>query len=131
MNITPIRTEADYDNTVARIEQLLDAKLGTPEFDELDILSTLVVAHDRKHFPIDKPDPISVLEFVMDQRRLSRKDLEPYIGGRNRVSEILSGKRDLTLAMIRKLHEHLDIPAELLIHEQPRPRKKAVKKSVL
>lgn len=124
MNITPIRGKADYDATVARIEELFDAKPGTPEFDELDILTTLVVAYDEKNFPIHKPDPISVIEFVMEQRGLARKDLEPYIGGRNRVSEILTGTRSLTLAMIRKLNKYLGIPADLLIQEQLRPRSK-------
>jgi len=115
MNITPIRSETDYENTLQRINDLIDAKSGTEEFDELEILTTLIEAYERSSFQIEMPDPVAVIKFVMEQRNLNRKQLEPYIGGRNRVSEVLSGKRPLTLTMIRKLHNCLGIPAELLI----------------
>jgi HTH-type transcriptional regulator/antitoxin HigA len=100
---------------VARIEELLNATPNTPESDELDMLATLVDAFEAKHDPIDLPDPIAVIEFRMDQQQLSRKDLEPMIGSRARVSEVLAGKRPLTLPMIRRLASGLGVPADLLI----------------
>lgn len=115
MYIKPIRTEIDYKASLMRIDSLIDAMPGTPEFDELEVLSTLIVDYERNFYPSELPDPVSVIEFVMEQRDLSRKDLESCIGGRNRVSEILSRKRSLTLSMIKKLHSKFGIPAELLI----------------
>jgi HTH-type transcriptional regulator / antitoxin HigA len=117
MDIRPIKSERDYRKALKEIEVLFDAKLGTPEGDRLDVLTTLVEAYEAKHYPIDAPDPIEAIYFVMEQQGLKRKDLEPYIGGRSRVAEVLNHKRALTLTMIRKLHNALGIPAEVLIRE--------------
>src|SRR5262245_33579119 len=95
----------------------MDAECGTPEGDELEVLATLIEAYEEKHHPIDLPDPIAAVQFRMEQEGLTNKDLVPYIGSSAKVSEVLSGKRDLTLSMIRALHQHLDIPAEVLIQE--------------
>ena len=91
------------------------AKQGTAEGDELDVLATLVEAYENKHFPISAPDPVEAIKFRMEQLGLDRKDLEPFIGSRARVSEILNRRRGLSVAMIRSLHENLDIPLEALI----------------
>jgi HTH-type transcriptional regulator/antitoxin HigA len=115
MRIQPVRTEAEHDAAVARITQLMGAELGTEPSDELEILVTLVDAYEAKHFPINTPDPVTVIKFQMEQRGLRRKDLEPMIGSRARVSEILTGKRALTLPMIRRLHNGLRIPVDLLV----------------
>ena len=119
MDIKPIKTEADHKAALAEIERLidLDPDLDTPEGDRLDVLATLVEAYEEKHFPIGPPDPIAAIEFCMEQRGLTRRDLEPMIGGRGRVSEVLSGKRGLSLSMIRNLHKGLGIPAEVLLGE--------------
>ncbi len=93
----------------------MDAAPDTPEGDRLDVLATLVVAYEARHHAIEHPDPLAAIRFEMEQQGLSRKDLERYIGTRARVSEVLNGRRPLTLAMIRKLHEGLGIPAEALI----------------
>ncbi len=122
MDIKPIRTKADYRAAIAEIERLLVARAGTPEGDRLDVLVTLVDAYEREHFPLDLPDPIEALRFAMENRGLAPKDLEPMIGRRNRVYEVLSGKRALTLDMIWKLHEQLGIPAESLIKRPARRR---------
>ena len=115
MEIRPIRTEADYQAALKEIEILFDALPNTPAYDRLDILSTLVEAYEATHFLIEAPDPIEAILYYMDTRGLSRRDLEPCLGSRARVSEILSRKRSLTLEMIRKLHQDLGIPAEVLI----------------
>jgi HTH-type transcriptional regulator/antitoxin HigA len=115
MRILPVRTEAEHDAAVARITQLMGAELGTQAADELEILVTLVDAFEAKHFPINTPDPVTVIKFQMEQQGLRRKDLEPMIGSRARVSEILTGKRALTLPMIRRLHNGLRIPVDLLV----------------
>lgn len=115
MEIRPIRTKADYQAALKEIEMLFDAPPNTPAYDRLDILSTLVEAYEERHFPIEEPDPIEAILYYMDTRGLSRRDLEPCLGSRARVSEILSRKRSLTLEMIRKLNQNLGIPAEVLI----------------
>ncbi len=115
MDIRPIRTKADYRAALAEIDKLMDAAAGTPQGDRLDVLATLVEAYERQHFPMDLPDPVEAIKFVMEQRGLTAKDLEPMIGRSNRVYEILTRKRDLTLPMIRRLHEGLGIPLESLI----------------
>ena len=115
MNIKPIRTEADHEAALARIAELMSAKADTPEGDELDILTTLVEAFERKHFPIEPADPIEAINFRVEQLGLTRKDLEPFLGSRHRVSEILNRRRGLSLSMIRRLHEGLQIPLEVLI----------------
>jgi HTH-type transcriptional regulator/antitoxin HigA len=117
MDIRPIRTNADYKATLKEVSALMesDPDLGTPAGDRLDILVTLVQAYEAKYLPIDAPDPVEAIKFRMDQSGLSVKDLEPIIGKSNRVYEILNRKRPLTLAMIRRLHQSLGIPAEVLI----------------
>ncbi len=115
--IKPIRSEEDYDAALARIESLMDVDTGTDEADELEVLATLVELYEEKYFPIEMPDPIEAIKFRMDQENLSARDLVPLIGSRAKVSEVLSGKRSLTLKMIRALHEHLDIPADVLLQQ--------------
>ena len=117
MEIRPIRTDADYKTTLKEVSTLMesDPDPGTPEGDRLDVLATLVQAYEAKHYPIDPPDPIEAIKFRMEQAGLTAKDLEPMIGQRNRVYEILNRKRALTLPMIWKLHQQLGIPAESLI----------------
>jgi HTH-type transcriptional regulator/antitoxin HigA len=119
MDIRPIRTKADYQATLKEISALMDADpdLGTPQGDRLDILATLVQAYESKHVPIAAPDPVEAIKFRMEQSGLSIKDLEPLIGKSNRVYEVLNRKRPLTLAMIRRLHRSLGIPADVLIAE--------------
>lgn len=117
MEIRPIRTEADYKATLKEASRLIehDLDIGTPEGDRLDVLTTLIQAYEARHYPIDLPDPIEAIKFRMEQAGLTAKDLEPMIGQRNRVYEILNRKRSLTLPMIWKLHQQLGIPAESLI----------------
>ena len=115
MIIAPIKTIRDYDRTLNRIEQLMEAKPGTKAGDELDVLTTLVEAYEAKHHVIYPPDPIDAIKFRMDQLGMTRKDLETVLGGRGRVSEILTKKRSLSLEMIRRLHRKLRIPLESLI----------------
>jgi HTH-type transcriptional regulator/antitoxin HigA len=119
MDIHPIRTETDYKATLGEISALIDIDpdLGTPDGDRLDILATLVQAYEAKLLPITAPDPVEAIKFRMDQSGLSVKDLEPIIGKSNRVYEVLNRKRPLTLAMIRRLHKNLGIPANVLIAE--------------
>lgn len=119
MNIRPIRTDTDHKAALKEISALMvsDPDLGTPEGDRLDILVTLVQAYEAKHIPIDAPDPVEAIKFRMEQSGLSIKDLEPMIGRSNRVYEVLNHKRPLTLAMIRRLHKTLGIPANVLIAE--------------
>jgi HTH-type transcriptional regulator / antitoxin HigA len=122
MQIHPVRTRAEHLAAVKRIEALIDAgvKPGTPEGDELDVLATLVDAYEAKAFQIDAPDPISAIKFRMEQQGLSRRDIEPYIGSRARVSEVMTGKRPLTLDMVRRVRDGLGISADLLIGHAPR-----------
>ena len=119
MNIRPIHSKADYRDALGDIAVLMesDPAPGTPKGDRLDILATLVQAYEARHFPIDAPDPVEAIKFRMEQSGLTVKDLEPIIGRANRVYEVLSRKRPLTLAMIRRLHRSLGIPAEVLIAE--------------
>lgn len=117
MEIRPVKTEKDYRETLKEIESLMTAEPGTPEGERLDVLVTLVEAYERRHFPLDLPDPVEAIKFAMDQRGLTPKDLEPMIGRSNRVYEVLSHKRPLTLKMIWKLHKELGIPAECLIKQ--------------
>ena len=119
MKIQPVRTEAEHDVELARISRLMGAKAGTEESDELEILVTLVDAYETKHFPMDTPDPATIIRFQMEQQGLTRKDLEPMIGSRARVSEVLTGRRALTLPMIRRLHGGLGIPVDLLVGADP------------
>lgn len=115
MTVAPIKSKGDYERTLKRIEVLMDAKPGTKAGDELDVLTTLVEAYEAKHYAICPPDPIEAIKFRMDQLGMTRKDLESLLGGRGRVSEILTKKRSLSLGMIRRLHRTLRIPLESLI----------------
>jgi HTH-type transcriptional regulator/antitoxin HigA len=119
MDIRPIRTDANYKAALRQISTLMEAdpEPGTPEGDRLDILATLVQAYEARHSPIGAPDPVEAIKFRMEQSGLTVKDLEPIIGRSNRVYEVLNHKRPLTLAMIRRLHRSLGIPAEVLIAE--------------
>ena len=115
MNIKPIKTEADYQSALIEIERLFGAKPGSSEGDHLDVLITLVEAYEDEHYDIPAPDPIEAIHYFMESRGLTRADLEPYIGSRARISEILNRKRPLTLSMIQRLHSELGIPAEVLV----------------
>ena len=120
MNITPIRTKADHKAALKTIESLMDAKANTPEGDRLDVLVTLVEAYERAHFPMDLPDAVDAIKFRMEQSGLTPADLEPVIGRMNRVYEVLSRKRPLTLRMIEGLHKKFGIPAESLLKQRVR-----------
>src|SRR4029077_11396245 len=121
--IRPIRSEADYRQALAEVEKLWGSADGTPEGDRLDVLAPLLDAYEAEHFPIDPPDPIEAIKFRMEQQGLTRKDLEPLIGTRTRVAEVLNGKRSLSIGMIRRLHDRLGISAEVLI--RPSRKEKA------
>lgn len=119
MDIKPIRTEADYQATLKEVDKLLDSQPGTPAGDRMDVLVTLIEAYEARHFQIPEPeDPVGVLEYYMESRGLSRSDLLPYLGSKERVSEVLNRKRGLSLEMIRRLHAGLGIPADLLVGKQ-------------
>jgi HTH-type transcriptional regulator / antitoxin HigA len=120
--IKPIRTSKDYEKAMKDVAALWGAKSGTPKGDRLDVLATLIEAWEAAHDPMDPPDPIEAIKFRMEQQDLTRKDLEGIIGTRARIAEVLSGKRELSIAMIRRLNEQLGIPAEILIRPS---RKKA------
>jgi HTH-type transcriptional regulator/antitoxin HigA len=124
ITIRPIHNEADYEAALAEIDSLMDAIPGTPEGDRLDVLVTLVEAYEARHWAIDAPDPIEAVRIRMEQKNLRQRDLEPMIGSRGRVSEVLSRKRSLTLSMIRRLARGLDLPADVLIQEVPAPRRR-------
>src|ERR1700721_1860090 len=113
--LKPIRTKADYNDALAEVERLWGAKSGTPKGDRLDVLATLIDAYETRHYPMDPPDPIEAIQFRMEQQGLTRKDLEPMIGTRARVAEVMSRKRGLSIEMIRSLHDKLGISAEVLI----------------
>ena len=115
MDLKPIKTKRDYQAALKRVEQIWQAAAGSTEADTLDVLTLLVADYEAKHFSIPDPDPIQFLEYVMDSRGLTRKDLEPYIGSRARVAEVLNRNRGLTLEMIRRLSEGLGLPADVLV----------------
>lgn len=115
MNIRPIKTEADYRQALTEIEALMLSESDTPAGERLDVMATLVEAYERMHYPMDFPDPVEAIKFEMERRGLKAADLEPMIGRRNRVYEVLNYKRSLSLKMIWRLHEQLGIPAESLI----------------
>ena len=115
MNIKPIKTDADYRTALIEVESLMMAEANSAEGEKLDIMVTLIEAYEAKHFVMDLPDPVEAIKFEMERQGLTPKDLEPMIGKRNRVYEILNHKRSLTLKMIWKLHNRLGIPAESLI----------------
>ncbi|MGZ3929925.1 MAG: helix-turn-helix domain-containing protein [Bacteroidia bacterium] len=115
MNIKLIKTEKDYQKALARLEEIFDSRPGTPEGDELDILALLIERYEDEHYPIEAPDPIEAIKFRMEQMGYRQKDLEKIIGHKGHVSEILNRKRKLTLAMVRSLHEKLNIPLSALV----------------
>lgn len=119
MDIRPIKTPADYQAALTEIDALMHIEDDSPEGDKLDVLATLVERYEETHFPIEAPDPIEAIKFIMEQQGLTRHDLEPYIGSRGRVSEVLTGKRGLSLDMIRGLRDALGIPADVLIGTAP------------
>jgi len=119
--VKPIRSEGDYEANLARLDDLMDAALGTPEGDELEILATLIERYEDQRFPIAAPTPLAAIRFRMEQGNLTARDLEPYLGSRARVSEVLTGARALSIDMIRALNQHLGIPAEVLIRAEPQP----------
>ena len=120
--IRAIRSEADYAAALARIEALMDAELGSPEGEELDVLADLVEHYEEKSVPMGYPSPLAAIQFRMEQSALTSRDLIPFLGSRSKVSEVLSGKRPLTMQMARALHANLGIPADVLIRPS---RKKA------
>lgn len=115
MNIFPIRTELDYDVALERIDRLMNAQLGTPDGDELDILVILIEAYEAKHYPMPVCDPVEAIKFRMEQMGLEPKDLTSIIGSRSKVSEVLNHKRQLSITMIRNLHARLHVPYESLL----------------
>lgn len=119
VHVSPIRTGQDHEAALAEIEALMSARPGTPEGDRLDVLATLVHAYEAEHHAIEAPDPISLLLFVLEQRGLDRAALQPMLGNRGRVSEVMARKRPLTLAMIRRLQTGLGLPADVLVRPYP------------
>jgi len=115
MEIKPIKTEIDYNESIKRIEELWGSKKDTLQGDELDLLVTLVESYEIKHYPIAPPDPIDAIKFRMEQMGMTKTDLAKYLGSQSRVSEILGRKRQLTLKMIKSLYKGLKIPAEILL----------------
>src|SRR5208283_1310950 len=107
--LKPIRNEADYEAALSEVERLWGAESGSPDGDRLDVLATLIDVYEAKHYPIDPPDAVEAIRFRMEQQGLTRKDLEPMIGPRNRVADVLNRKRGLSIEMIRQLHEGLGI----------------------
>ncbi len=126
MEIKPIRNQQDYEAALRRVESLWDSKDGSPEFDELDVLATLLEAYEREHYPVDLPDPIEAIKFRLEQQCKSTRSLVGIIGQRTRVYEVLQKKRALSLEMIRNLHDKLGIPANVLI--QPTRNRKRPKR---
>ena len=115
LEIEPIKNDRGYRRVLKEIDALMDAKANTADGDKLDVLVTLVEAWEGEHHAIELPDPVRAIEYAMEQRGMSRRDLEPFIGSRARVAEVLNHKRSLTLPMIRRLHAGLGIPADVLI----------------
>jgi HTH-type transcriptional regulator/antitoxin HigA len=120
--IKPIRTKRDHAAALAEVERLWGAKAKTPAGDRLDVLATLIDAYEAQHYPMDPPDPIEAIKFRMEQQGLTRKDLEPLIGTRTRVAEVLNRKRGLSIEMIRRLHRKLGISADVLIRSSRRDK---------
>jgi HTH-type transcriptional regulator / antitoxin HigA len=129
LKIRPIKTETDYEAALARADELMDAEAGSVEADELHVLAILIEAYEDQHYPMNPPDPIEAIKFRMEQQGLTRKDLEPLIGSRTRVAEVLNRKRNLSIAMIRRLNAELGISAEILLRPTriaaAKPRKAA------
>jgi len=129
MAIKPIRGEADYERALRRMEALWDSPEGSAETDELDVLATLIEAYEREHYPIDLPNPIEAIKFRLEQSGKDHRALIGVIGGRPRVYEVMTGKRPLSLNMIRSLHKKFHIPADVLIRPLPQRRRARVRRS--
>ena len=119
-DVKPIRTPEDYQSALTSVEALWGSATGTPDGDKLEVLATLIDAYESQHYPMDLPDPIEAIKFRMEQQGLTRKDLEGIIGTRARIADVLDHKRGLSIAMIRRLHAELGIPAEVLIKHSRR-----------
>ncbi len=119
MDIKPIRTEADYNSALAEVERLFDAQRNTEEFDRLDVLTTLIQVYESKHYPIAPPDPVAAIEYEVEKRGLTRRDLEPILGSSGRVSEIMNRKRRLTFPMLLNLRSQLGISGDILLRSYP------------
>ena len=117
MEIKPIKTEKDYNQALERLETIFDAKLGSAEGDELEVLGILINQYENEHFPIGLPDPIEAIKFRMEQMGYNQNDLAKIVGFKSRASEILNRKRKLSLEMIRQIHESLNIPTDVLIQD--------------
>lgn len=117
MNIKIIRTETDYENALKRLDQIFDAPVATPESDEADLIGLLIDEYEKKHYPIEAPDPIEAIKIRMEEMHLKQKDLINEIGGKSRVSEVLNRKRKLTVEMIRNLAARLNLSANILIND--------------
>jgi len=117
MNILPVKTEADYRAALKRMEMIFDAPIGTPDSDEADILGLIIDEYEKKHYPIDAPDPIEVIKICMEEMHLKQKDLVSIIGSSSRVSDVLNRKRKLTVEMIRNLNRQLNISPKILIND--------------
>ena len=115
VNVKPVRTEEDYEAALARIDEIFEAELDSPEGRELDVLVDLVELYESRHVPMGYPNPVEAIKFRMEQAGLSQRDLVPFIGSRARVSEVLSGKCAITMPVAQALHEHIGIPADVLI----------------
>ncbi len=115
MNIKPIKTKRDYSEAIKRMEILWGSKSGTPQGDELDVLATLVDNYEEVNFPIEAPDPVEAIKYLMEEKGIERKDLEKAIGDKSKVSEVLNRKRELSKRMIRALHDSFGIPYEILM----------------
>ena len=115
MNIKPIKTKRDYNEALKRMQILWGAKSGTPDGDDLDVLATLADNYEEANFPIEAPDPVEAIKYLMEEKGIDRKDLEKAIGDKSKVSEVLSRKRELSKRMIRALHDSFGIPYEILM----------------
>ncbi|HUJ17095.1 MAG TPA: helix-turn-helix domain-containing protein [Nitrospirota bacterium] len=115
MEIKPIKTKRDYEAALKETERLFDAKPGTADGDRLEVLTALISVYEEKHHAVPLPNPIDAIQYYMESRGLTRRDLEKFLGSRARVSEVLNRKRAITMEMIRNLHRGLGIPAEVLI----------------
>jgi HTH-type transcriptional regulator/antitoxin HigA len=123
MMIKPIRTERDHANALARVDEIFSARPGTPEFDELDVLATLIDAYEKVHHPIDPPSPTEAIKFRMDQGQFTRAELSQLLGGRAKVTEVLGKRRALSKVMIVRLHRTFAIPYESLLSDIERAQK--------
>ncbi|MEQ9378235.1 MAG: transcriptional regulator [Imperialibacter sp.] len=117
MELKLIKTERDYRKALERLDEIFDAKIGTPESDEADVIGLLVDEYEKKHYPIEAPDPIEAIKIRMEEMQLKQKDLVGIIGGKSRVSEILNRKKKLTVEMVRILAQRLNLSAQILIND--------------